>query len=215
MVVCWWQISSVFVELKIILFLFHIWMIISLDFQGGEFYSLSMLNTLFYSLPASTISSTGEGFSPPLPSFKIFSLFVCFCWNLNMICPHTACLWLFSVYPCWCSLSFLDLLFTVSFINVGNLDILNSISSAVCSLSPLSGISIMCMLHFSFFLHFSLGSFCIQMGISFLFPLPLASLLFPAICKASSDKHFAFLYFFFLGGGLDHCFLYHVTSLHP
>ena len=30
-------------------------------------------------------------------------------------------------------------------------------------------------------------------------PLPLASLLFSAICKASSDKHFAFLHFFFLG----------------
>ena len=29
--------------------------------------------------------------------------------------------------------------------------------------------------------------------------LPLASLLFSAICKASSDNHFAFLHFFFLG----------------
>ena len=31
------------------------------------------------------------------------------------------------------------------------------------------------------------------------FLLPLASLLFSAICKASSDNHFAFLHFFFLG----------------
>ena len=30
-------------------------------------------------------------------------------------------------------------------------------------------------------------------------PLPLASLLFLAICKASSDNYFAFLHFFFLG----------------
>ena len=30
-------------------------------------------------------------------------------------------------------------------------------------------------------------------------PLPLASLLFSAICKASPDNHFAFLNFFFLG----------------
>ena len=30
-------------------------------------------------------------------------------------------------------------------------------------------------------------------------PLLLASLLFSAICKASSDNHFAFLHFFFLG----------------
>ena len=40
---------------------------------------------------------------------------------------------------------------------------------------------------------------CIQMGISFLFSLPLASLLFLAICKSSSDNYFAFLHFFFLG----------------
>ena len=30
-------------------------------------------------------------------------------------------------------------------------------------------------------------------------PLPFTSLLFSAICKASSDSHFAFLHFFFLG----------------
>ena len=30
-------------------------------------------------------------------------------------------------------------------------------------------------------------------------PLPFVSLLFTAICKASSDNHFAFLHFFFLG----------------
>ena len=34
--------------------------------------------------------------------------------------------------------------------------------------------------------------FCIQMGISFLFSLPFTSLLFTAICKASTDNHFAF-----------------------
>ena len=42
------------------------------------------------------------------------------------------------------------------------------------------------------------SEFCVQMGISFLFSLPLASLLFLAICKASSDNHFAYLHFFFL-----------------
>ena len=30
-------------------------------------------------------------------------------------------------------------------------------------------------------------------------PLPFTSLLFSALCKASSGNHFAFLYFFFLG----------------
>ena len=43
---------------------------------------------------------------------------------------------------------------------------------------------------------------CIQMGISFFFSLPLASLLFSAICKASSDNHFVFLHFYFLGMAL-------------
>ena len=40
---------------------------------------------------------------------------------------------------------------------------------------------------------------CIQMGISFLFSFAFASLLFIAICKASSDNHFVFLHLFFLG----------------
>ena len=43
-------------------------------------------------------------------------------------------------------------------------------------------------------------------------PLPLVSLLFIAVCKVSSDNHFAFL---FLGDGLDHCLLYNVMNLHP
>ena len=34
-------------------------------------------------------------------------------------------------------------------------------------------------------------------------PLPLASLIFSATYKVSSDNHFAFLHFFFLRGGLD------------
>ena len=40
---------------------------------------------------------------------------------------------------------------------------------------------------------------CIQMFISFLFSFAFASLIFSAICKASSDNHFVFLHFFFLG----------------
>jgi len=38
--------------------------------------------------------------------------------------------------------------------------------------------------------------------------LPLASLLFSAICKASSNNYFPFCIFFSLGDGLDHCLLY-------
>ena len=40
---------------------------------------------------------------------------------------------------------------------------------------------------------------CIQMGISFLFSFAIVSLLFTDICKPSSNNHFAFLLFFFLG----------------
>ena len=39
----------------------------------------------------------------------------------------------------------------------------------------------------------------IQMGISLLFSLAFCFSLFTDFCKASSDRHFAFLYFFFLG----------------
>ena len=40
---------------------------------------------------------------------------------------------------------------------------------------------------------------CVQVDISFLELLPLASLLFSAICKASSGNHFAFLLLFSWG----------------
>jgi len=46
-------------------------------------------------------------------------------------------------------------------------------------------------------------------------PLPFASLLFSAICKASSDSHFAFFAVLFLGDGFDHHLLYNVTNLWP
>ena len=45
------------------------------------------------------------------------------------------------------------------------------------------------------------------------FPLPLASLLFSAIWKASSVNHFAFLQFCFLGDGFDHHLLYNVDEM--
>ena len=40
---------------------------------------------------------------------------------------------------------------------------------------------------------------CIQMGVSFLFSFAFCSRFFIAICKPSSDNHFAFLHFFFFG----------------
>ena len=56
---------------------------------------------------------------------------------------------------------------------------------------------------------------CIQMDISFLFSFALVSLLFSAICKASSDNHDAFFAFLFLGDDFDHHLLYNVMNLHP
>ena len=41
--------------------------------------------------------------------------------------------------------------------------------------------------------------FSIEMGISFLFSFAFCFPLFTAVCKASSERHFAFMHFFFLG----------------
>ena len=40
---------------------------------------------------------------------------------------------------------------------------------------------------------------CIQIGYLSFLPFPFASLLFSAVCKASSNNHFTSLHFFFLG----------------
>ena len=45
--------------------------------------------------------------------------------------------------------------------------------------------------------------------------LLFTSLLFTAVCKASSDSHFAFFAFLFHGDGLDPCLLYNVRNLCP
>ena len=55
---------------------------------------------------------------------------------------------------------------------------------------------------------------CIQMVISFLSPLPFASLLFTAILRPLRQL-FCLFAFLFLGDGLDHCLLYSVTKLCP
>ena len=53
---------------------------------------------------------------------------------------------------------------------------------------------------------------CIQMGISFLSPLLFASLIFTAICKASSDRQFAFAHFFFFNSE-DHNKLWQILKI--
>ena len=56
---------------------------------------------------------------------------------------------------------------------------------------------------------------CIQWIYLSFSPLLFTSLLFIAICKASSDSHFAFFAFLFHGDGLDPCLLYNVMNFHP
>ena len=56
---------------------------------------------------------------------------------------------------------------------------------------------------------------CIQMGIPFLFSFAYCFSFFTAICKASSDSHFAFLHFCFLGVVLiPVCYTVSQTSIH-
>ena len=50
------------------------------------------------------------------------------------------------------------------------------------------------------------------MGISFLSPLLFASLIFTAICKASSDRQFAFAHFFFFNSE-DHNKLWQILKI--
>ena len=55
---------------------------------------------------------------------------------------------------------------------------------------------------------------CIQMLISFLFPLAFTSLLFSAVCKSSSDNHFAF-YFSLNEGNCSFLFrIFHLQATH-
>jgi len=107
-------------------------------------------------------------------SFHLFNLFY-FCWILTVLVPILA----------W---------------NVHLISPVFLKRSLVFPILLFSSIS----LHFSFkkaFLFFlailwKVGFSWVYLSLS---PLSLTSLLFSAICKASSDKHFAFLHFFFLG----------------
>ena len=63
-----------------------------------------------------------------------------------------------------------------------------------------SSVSLHCSLKKAFFIS---PSYPLELALKWVYlpfsPLPFTSLLFSAICKASSDSHFAFLHFFFLG----------------
>ena len=95
--------------------------------------------------------------------------------------------------------------------------------SGVPLLSPLRSLVFPILLFSSISLHWSLRraflsllAICWNSAFKWVYlslsPLPLASRLFSAICKASSDNHFAFL---FLEDGLDHSLMYVVMNLCP
>ena len=111
------------------------------------------------------------------------------------------------------SILFLSYIVPIFVWNVSLVSIIFLKRSLVFSILLFSCISLFCLLRNAFL--YLLDIFCNSafrcVYLSFP-PLPLSSLLFSAICKASSDNHFAFL---FLGDGLDHCLLYSVMNLCP
>ena len=98
--------------------------------------------------------------------------------NLPLLCPS-----LHENFPCLVSLVFLK-------------------RSLVFPILLFSSISLHCSLRKAFFFNLPLLFFGTLNSDGYILtfsPLPLASFLFSAICEASSDSHFAFLHFFFLG----------------
>ena len=118
---------------------------------------------------------------------------------------------LYSSSMCYCHLSLIS---SASVRSIPFLSLIVSIFAwniPLVSLIFLKRSLVFCILLFSFVLITEEGflispcyslELCIQMGILFLSTLPLASLLFSAISKASLDSHYAFLCFFFLGMNL-------------
>ena len=90
---------------------------------------------------------------------------------------------------------------------------LEEISSLSHSIFPLYFFALITEECFPISLYYSL-ELCIQTVYIPFSPLSFASLLFTAICRASSESHFAFLHFFFLGMVLIHL-LYNIMNLCP
>ena len=81
--------------------------------------------------------------------------------------------------------------------------------SLVFPILLISSVSLHCSLKTFLALFAVLWNSAFSWGYLSLSPLLFASLLSSAICKASSDSHFAFLHFFFFGM-VDHCLLYNI-----
>ena len=81
--------------------------------------------------------------------------------------------------------------------------------------SIVSSIALHCSLEAFLYLLAVLGNSAFSWVCLSLSPLPSASLLSSAICKASSDNHKCLLAFLLLWDGFGHRFLYDVVNLRP
>ena len=98
------------------------------------------------------------------------------------------------------SIPFLSLIVPIFAWNVPLLSLIFLNRSQVFPILLFSSVSLHWILRKAFlFLHAILWNSAFKWLYLSFSPFPLASLLFSAICKASSDNHFAFLHFFFLG----------------
>ena len=131
-------------------------------------------------------------------------------------------LYSFSVYSCHLfliscasvrSILFLSFIVPIFAWNVPLVSLIFLTRSLVFPILLFASISLHCSLRKAFLFHLPIlwNSAFRWVYVSFS-PLPFVSLLFSAICKTTSDNHFAFL---FLGDGFDHCLLCNVTNLHP
>ena len=138
---------------------------------------------------------------------------------IKRLCSSSSLFWLFeslrsflyssSVYSCYLflissasvrSILFLSFIVTIFAWNVPLVSLIFLKRSLVFPILLFSSISWLCSPRKAFLTLLAIlwSSACRWVYLSFS-PLPSASLLFSAICKTSSDNHFALLHFFFLG----------------
>src|SRR5574341_678648 len=106
---------------------------------------------------------------------------------------------------CFCQVHTISVLYQAHICmkcSLGISDFLEEISSLSHSVVFLNFFSLITKEGFLISPRFSL-ELCIQMGILVLFSFAFRFSSFHGICKASSDSHFAFFAFLFLGNGLD------------
>ena len=122
---------------------------------------------------------------------------------IQVIFLYSSCVFLPPLLNLFCFIKFLPFLCFIVPVFAWNGPLVSPIflkRSLVFPILLFSSISLDCLLKKTFL---SLLALLWNPAFSWVYlsssPLPFTSLLFSAICKASSDNHFAFLHFFFLG----------------